>query len=577
MKRILFLSVIVSLLLPPIPLAVFAASADFKITEVRIGSDNGPTMRDFYVAFTESAKEVSVDIAKNIDGAIWKTFSYQENLYQAGQKSFAVTISPLEENSDYKYTVNGRRVSDGKWAPVVDGAFTTKSGVSALVISNVKVQKLTDLEEGVRDFSYSISTQNKTAATLTITDKSTNSIIFTKVFTDSAPYVSGLDPSSDYAYRIDIVDQVTGTKGSIEGVFSTDAYGKTISRERCNENNPWKTYCAADGTEKLISSCEASALGARILHQGSCTAADLKPKTNESKIVVGLDRIYQAGQIANEETLDRDFAFNISGVDRSKANTKLEVFDVVTGAKHPEENYIQAHNVVTKLKPNTSYRYVYTVTDPATGRSGSAEGTFRTADITNTASVKPSLQKSNNDPERTIEPSDFTKIKSEAESSLKETSSLKKALKTYKKPLQFFGVNINALNSKIDPYIASLKTVMSAIEQNNDEDTIEAYNDVEPFDATALKDSILLMQKNYSILKRVQNKKIKQELLGTRSLIADMIHQGEYEEAYEGLLIFTKEIKKNEALYLAKKASDKNQKKILNALKKLEEVIQQEK
>lgn len=405
---------------------------DFKITDVRVeaqkladGKDD-PSVRNFTITFNYPARAVNVSIAKNtgID-AVWKTTDYNESLYQQNQKSFALMVSSLVAGMEYKYTVSGQEPTGGHWAPEMsgtfyvplstskkqlitnvsvtdittngatflwttdlpssdllyigesassmtpggvpgertshavtwthfkpdttyyyrieanDGANTTKTetstfktkpipGSTVLAITNVEVQQLGDTDVGTRDFSYNVNTQNKTTATLTIKKTATSQITFKNDFTGFAPYVSGLEPSTTYTYAIDIVDQVTGAKGHTEGTFTTGSFKKAETGE----------------------------------------------------IGVELSRIYQAGQTANEETLSRDFAFYIKGVaDQSGLTKKLEIYNVVTGKKHPEQHFIQAHSVVSALQHSTTYRYVYTVTDSSTGRTGRAEGLFETAHV----------------------------------------------------------------------------------------------------------------------------------------------------------------------------------------------------
>ncbi|MDO8489798.1 MAG: hypothetical protein Q7S47_00105 [bacterium] len=192
--------------------------------------------------------------------------------------------------------------------------------------------------ESQRDFNVTFSRPAKDVSTVVVNNVSGDMVL-----------------SYSYPASVHQANQVSFAAGTVTGLQPSTTYSYTI-------------------TGKAVDT------GESVMARGEFATAGAQP------ITVELARIYQAGQNGSEETLDRDFAFSIKGMtDSSKAITKLEVFNAVTGEKHPEDKYIQAHGVVTSLKPNTAYRYVYTVTDPATGRTGRAEGTFATAGTTSTA------------------------------------------------------------------------------------------------------------------------------------------------------------------------------------------------
>lgn len=172
-------------------------------------------------------------------------------------------------------------------------------------------------------------------------------------------------------------------------------------------------------------------------------------------------------------------------------------------------------------------------------------------------------------------PEELVVIRNEISASVKDAIQLKKSLKTYKKPLQFFAVDIPTLTAKIDARIAAVNAVASVFAGPDGDEVIEKYNELDSFDGGLLMQAIKLMQRDYAILKNVKSKALKKELADVAALIGESINAGDYEDAHDGLLTFTKEIEKNQKLYLAKNVNKKNQKKLTDALQKLETALRQ--
>lgn len=82
-------------------------------------------VRDIYVTFSASAKEVYFEIFDAAPGLLIMTYSYPEYLYQPNQTVFAMTVAELEPSRTYVFTVEGYQPSTGCTASYADNFRTT--------------------------------------------------------------------------------------------------------------------------------------------------------------------------------------------------------------------------------------------------------------------------------------------------------------------------------------------------------------------------------------------------------------------------------------------------------------------
>lgn len=169
-------------------------------------------------------------------------------------------------------------------------------------------------------------------------------------------------------------------------------------------------------------------------------------------------------------------------------------------------------------------------------------------------------------------PSELNKLQNEIGVSLNDSAALKKSINTNKKSLQFYGIDAQKLLTNIEAHNANLQAVQGLLKDNNYDEALSAYDELEYFDAKLLRSSIALIGKSYAILKQVKDSRIKKELAHVTALIAEPINSGEFEDAHEALVSFNAELAKNKKLYL-KKTNKNTQKNLIGALQKLREVI----
>lgn len=91
---------------------------NFTIVEIRVDQPkyaDGSTeegVRDIYVAFSDPAEDVRLEVFESASGIKVADSFYQKGLYSPGQTSFALGVSGLKPLTDYIFTVSGKQLGE---------------------------------------------------------------------------------------------------------------------------------------------------------------------------------------------------------------------------------------------------------------------------------------------------------------------------------------------------------------------------------------------------------------------------------------------------------------------------------
>lgn len=165
---------------------------------------------------------------------------------------------------------------------------------------------------------------------------------------------------------------------------------------------------------------------------------------------------------------------------------------------------------------------------------------------------------------------DIQELLASTQSEIVEIKSLSKAIEKSARALQFFSINSVSLKGKISDRLAIVTSVAENVKADNVDTAKGLFDDLEMLQGKELRSTLFILQKLYPTMKNVRNQKIKTLLFDAFSPIKEGIESGEYADAYDSLVLFSKEFQKNKKLYLSSKMNGSNQKRVIDLLKKLE-------